>query len=217
MPDILQASSNQPVALPNDPALAAQAATKKYVDDHTSIKINRAGDTMEGDLLLPGVPTNPQGAIPKSYVDGLDARRAIDIPCDPTEPPDGTGNISSTNVQAALEELDTEKIAKSGDEMTGALLVPPTVPEDSDPINLVTPKFYVDRQGSKEFFINFQTEVVFGTTSPDLVHNLGRRPKVAIYSSTGEEVYSNIEYSTISKSGIRIRFKTPFTGTILLT
>jgi hypothetical protein len=33
------------------------------------------------------------------------------------------GNIASTNVQAALQELDTEKVAKAGDTMTGNLLI----------------------------------------------------------------------------------------------
>jgi hypothetical protein len=33
------------------------------------------------------------------------------------------GNIASSNVQAALQELDTEKVAKAGDTMTGNLLI----------------------------------------------------------------------------------------------
>jgi len=34
------------------------------------------------------------------------------------------GNISATNVQDAINELDTEKVAKSGDTMVGDLNVP---------------------------------------------------------------------------------------------
>jgi hypothetical protein len=34
------------------------------------------------------------------------------------------GNIAATNVQAAIAELDTEKVAKAGDTMTGALALP---------------------------------------------------------------------------------------------
>lgn len=34
------------------------------------------------------------------------------------------GNIAATDVQTALNELDTEKVAKSGDTMTGALALP---------------------------------------------------------------------------------------------
>ena len=34
------------------------------------------------------------------------------------------GNLSSTNVQDAIEELDTKKVAKAGDTMTGDLTVP---------------------------------------------------------------------------------------------
>jgi len=35
------------------------------------------------------------------------------------------GNISATNVQAAINELDNEKVAKAGDTMTGALMLQP--------------------------------------------------------------------------------------------
>ena len=34
-----------------------------------------------------------------------------------------TGNISTTNVQSAIAEVDTEKVAKAGDTMTGSLTV----------------------------------------------------------------------------------------------
>lgn len=36
------------------------------------------------------------------------------------------GNIASTNVQSAIQELDTEKVAKAGDTMTGTLIISPT-------------------------------------------------------------------------------------------
>ena len=38
------------------------------------------------------------------------------------------GNISSTDVQAALAELDNEKVAKAGDTMTGPLVLPAAAP-----------------------------------------------------------------------------------------
>jgi hypothetical protein len=57
-----------------------------------------------------------------------------------TLPVTPSGNISSTNVQAALNELDAEKLAKSGDIMTGPLTLA------SDPVAALdaAPKQYVD-------------------------------------------------------------------------
>lgn len=40
-----------------------------------------------------------------------------------------SGGISSTNAQAALAELDSEKVAKAGDIMTGDLVISKTVPQ----------------------------------------------------------------------------------------
>lgn len=67
--------------------------------------------------LLPGDPTALLGAATKQYVDNKAA--AADAASEITFAP--AGNIAATNVQAAIAELDTEKVAKSGDTMTGAL------------------------------------------------------------------------------------------------
>jgi hypothetical protein len=37
------------------------------------------------------------------------------------------GNVASTDVQAAIQEVDSEKVAKAGDTMTGALSLPPGI------------------------------------------------------------------------------------------
>jgi hypothetical protein len=50
------------------------------------------------------------------------------------------GNIASTDVQAALNELDNEKVAKAGDVMTGAL----TLPADPTQALQASTKQYVD-------------------------------------------------------------------------
>jgi len=51
------------------------------------------------------------------------------------------GNISSTNVQSALAELDSEKVAKAGDTMTGMLTL---AVDPANPLDAAT-KHYVDQ------------------------------------------------------------------------
>lgn len=46
------------------------------------------------------------------------------------------GNISATNVQAAINELDTEKVAKAGDTMTGTLNITPAAASLTRGINI---------------------------------------------------------------------------------
>jgi hypothetical protein len=88
-----------PLTLPGDPTQPLQATTKQYVDagdstlrtyvdqrDQATLqtlsqqiiagdqaldakKVNRAGDTMTGPLVLPGDPTDPLQAATKAYVD----------------------------------------------------------------------------------------------------------------------------------------------------
>lgn len=68
---------------------------------------NGAGPWWAGDLLV-----NAPDALPAV------ASVASAVSSNPT------GAISATNVQAALAELENEKVAKSGDTMTGGLVVP---------------------------------------------------------------------------------------------
>lgn len=57
------------LTLDADPATALEAATKQYVDNGDSLKVNKAGDTMTGALVLPGAPTSALEAATKGYVD----------------------------------------------------------------------------------------------------------------------------------------------------
>jgi hypothetical protein len=49
-----------------DPTAAQEAANKRYVD----ARVRKDGDTMTGELILPGPPTGPNHAATKAYVDG---------------------------------------------------------------------------------------------------------------------------------------------------
>lgn len=59
------------------PTANLHATTKQYVDDQLSsvsgglntAKVNKSGDTMTGDLILPGNTTQPLGAITRQFVD----------------------------------------------------------------------------------------------------------------------------------------------------
>jgi hypothetical protein len=78
-------------------------------------KVNKLGDTMTGPLSLPGTPPTSLQATTRQYVDaaiaaatggaGSDASSISSTPA---------GNLSSTNVQDALNELDAEKAALNG-------------------------------------------------------------------------------------------------------
>ena len=106
-----------PVVLPADPTKEAQATTKRYTDAGDEQRINRGGDSMSGPLVLAGDPNAPNEAATKAYVDSLGRPTADQVPSTPT------GDIASTNVQAALGELAGEKVAKAGDAMTGPLIL----------------------------------------------------------------------------------------------
>jgi len=109
-------------------------------------KVAKAGDAMTGFLFLPGDPTNALHAATKQYVDarvggiteaptdgqtygrsnatwlaigtgGGGASDALNVTFTPT------GGIAATDVQAAISEVDAEKVAKAGDTMTGNLSI----------------------------------------------------------------------------------------------
>ena len=102
----------------------------------------------------PDGPTGPQGIIPEAPTDGgIYGRKGsnatwtlVTAVNSGTLPNTPAGGISATNVQAAINELDTEKVAKAGGAaavMTGNLTLPaanPTVATDA------AHKGYVDTQ-----------------------------------------------------------------------
>ena len=51
--------------------LNANPVTLTYVNTHDALKVNKAGDTMTGQLVLPGAPTLVTHATDKGYVDTL--------------------------------------------------------------------------------------------------------------------------------------------------
>jgi len=51
--------------------LNANPVTLTYVNTHDALKVNKAGDTMTGQLVLPGAPTLVTHAVTKGYVDTL--------------------------------------------------------------------------------------------------------------------------------------------------
>ncbi|MGI0076022.1 MAG: hypothetical protein ACREAU_01280, partial [Nitrosopumilaceae archaeon] len=124
----------------------------------------KSGDTMTGFLVLNADPTNSLHAATKQYVDNV---VAADIAFTPA------GGISSTNVQAAIEELDTSintptqtvlngKVDLSGANtpMTGFLFL------SADPM---LPLHAATKQYVDTFISGADGTVVSGTLNPALV------------------------------------------------
>ena len=85
------------------------------------------GGTLSGALQLPAAaPIAATQATNKKYVDDQITGLILGQVSASTINNTPSGNISSTTVQAALSELDTEKVAKAGDSMTGQLALPAT-------------------------------------------------------------------------------------------
>ena len=86
-----------------------------FLQSQIGSRVAKAGDTMTGPLTLPGTNPTSLQATTKQYVDaaiaaatggaGSDASGIASVPA---------GNLSATNVQAALNELDAEKAAING-------------------------------------------------------------------------------------------------------
>jgi hypothetical protein len=93
------------------------------------------GGTLSGPLTLAGPPTTNLEAATKKYVDDS----APPPPAANLVPSVPTGDIAATNVQAAIAELEAEKVAKAGSTMTGHLSLP-TSPAAANAVR----KDYVD-------------------------------------------------------------------------
>jgi hypothetical protein len=128
------------------------AVNKVYVDDivdgiNTNItnlnnglsgKVAKAGDTMTGTLNVPTINVTANatlGAVGNVHISGGSAGQFLQTNgfgnlawASVSGAASGItvipgGNITSTNVQAAITELDSEKVRKSGDTMSGFLIL----------------------------------------------------------------------------------------------
>lgn len=211
MSDPRSTVQSYPVVLPADPTNDSQATTKRYTDVGDDQRISRAGDSMSGPLVLAGAPVAGNEAATKAYVDSLGRPVASEVGSTPT------GDVSSTNVQAALGELAGEKVAKAGDSMSGPLLLG----SDSPSLNLeATPKGYVDKMGSLEYSFAVGAFVFNGDLQMyevSINHELNRRPRVTLYDDSGIEFAGDITYNTIGVNGLAVRLKHPLQMKVLLT
>ena len=137
--------------LASDPIDTLQAATKQYVDNQDGLKVAKAGDTMTGHLTLSGDPTSLLHATPKQYVDSSISTHASDVSLHLTSAQNtwlDAITVSSvevnqlTGITANVQSQIDGKVTKSGDTMTGALML------HADPIASLqaATKQYVDNQ-----------------------------------------------------------------------
>ena len=149
--------SSNPITVPSNPIEALQLATKDYADSIANSKVSLTGDTMTGALFLPvGLSISAINQVThKAYVDSVIRTAASQITVTPA------GNISSVNVQAALQELDTEKLALTGGTMTGALILHAS-PTSSSPGFQAATKAYVDQVATG---LKFKDACRFGSTA----------------------------------------------------
>lgn len=91
----------------------------RYNDADAEIDYPISISRTNGKVTLNGAPTADLHAATKKYVDDSTATRdqASEIIFAPA------GNVAAGTVQAAIAELDTEKVAKAGDTMVGDLIV----------------------------------------------------------------------------------------------
>jgi len=131
--------------------LNANPVTLTYVDTKDALKVNKAGDTMTGQLVLPGAPTLVTHAVTKGYVDTLVTTHTANVALHLT-PTQNTlldaVTVTSTeintlagatsNVQAQINT----KLSLAGGTMTG----PITLASDPiAPLDAAT-KQYIDMQ-----------------------------------------------------------------------
>ena len=126
---------------------AAFQAADTTLQTNINAKVSKGGDSMSGPLVLPGAPTLDLQASTKKYVDdavgavggaGVSAGAVSNTP---------SGNISSTNVQAALNELDSEKAAINSPVFVGDPRAPTPAANDNDN-SIATTAFVAGQAGS---------------------------------------------------------------------
>jgi hypothetical protein len=117
----------------------AQALTAAFEEEHRLIdlKVNRAGDTMEGPLVLVRDPQQDFEASSKRYVDNLNALLNVALRAFVEE----REQALVDDYRARINDVDARKINRAGDTMSGPLALA------RQPINAMeaTPKSYVDQ------------------------------------------------------------------------
>jgi len=110
------------------PVLDLQAATKKYVDDKVA-----AGGGYTDEMAMDAVAAMIKNGTNITWVYD-DVLNSLTPTVNVTNMAAGSvgftpaGNVGSNNVQAAIQELDNEKVAKAGDTMTGNLVIQKAAP-----------------------------------------------------------------------------------------
>ena len=154
-------------AAENAAALAQEAkTTADNISGDLSGKVNKAGDTMTGPLVLSGDPTQPMEAATKQYVDqhgggasgvflplsGGTMTGPITLAADPT-----------TAMQAATKQYADKMVPLAGGTMTGAL----TLPADPTSDMQAATKKYVDDAVAGGASGGSVTELNGTTSTPD--------------------------------------------------
>ena len=131
-------------AAENAAALAQEAkTTADNISGDLSGKVNKAGDTMTGPLVLPGDPTEDNQAATKKYVDEHGGEPSGDYL--PLSGGTLTGPITlagdpSTAMEAATKQYADKMLPLTGGTMTGAI----TLPADPTSEMQAATKKYVD-------------------------------------------------------------------------
>lgn len=131
-------------AAENAAALAQEAkTTADNISGDLSGKVNKAGDTMTGPLVLPGDPTQPLEAATKQYVDQHGGGASGDFL--PLSGGTMTGPITlaadpTTAMEAATKQYADKMLPLAGGTMTGAI----TLPADPTSEMQAATKKYVD-------------------------------------------------------------------------
>ena len=212
-----------PVMLAADPTANLQAATKQYVD----LQIANGASITVGDVPPPAPKTNQlwwesdTGWMWLWYDDGNSQQwvqvngggggggssgggggAASSITFAPA------GNISATTVQAAIVELDSEKVAKAGDTMSGALTMSGSQPVNLDGAAGTHRALYGMTAGSRRWLLSLANISAEGGSNTGSDFAIGRYADDGVALSTAL-VISRSNGMVTSPGGITINSNAP--------
>jgi hypothetical protein len=110
------------LSLAGNPSSTMQAATKQYVDSQVATALPLTGGTLGGPVTLPSNPTVALQAAPKQYVDNLTAS-TLPLVGGTLSGPLTLASAPTISLQAATKSYADTKVQKSGDTMTGPLIM----------------------------------------------------------------------------------------------